>query len=83
MSSLVCVFDKGVKRYKSNYLDLSFEHQDVKVGTFTGFFDFSCNSFKLGQSNSIDFSASFLLKLFFDEQQIPKRWLLAINNIVE
>ncbi len=83
MGSLICAFGKGVRKFKSNYLDLSFERQDIGIGTFTGLSNSSCNSFKLGQSDSIDFSANFPPKLSFGEQQIPKKWLSAINNIVE
>lgn len=73
MSSLVCAFGKGVKRFKSNYLNLLFERWHIGVSTFTSFFNFSYNSFKLEQSDSIDLTASFSLKPSFGEQKIPKR----------
>ena len=68
ISGLVCAFGKGVGSFGGNYLNLLFEHQDVGISTFIGLFNFSCNSFKLGQSDSIDFSASFSPKLSFGEQ---------------
>ena len=73
ISSLVCIFGKEVKRFRSNYLDLLFERQDIKVSTFINLFNFSYSNFKLGQNDNIDFSVNFPLKPSFDEQQIPKR----------
>lgn len=73
ISSLVCIFGEKLGKFKSNYLDLSFEYHDVGIGTFTGIFNFSSSNFKLGQSDSIDVNANFSLKICFDGQQIPKR----------
>lgn len=82
MSDLICAFGKGVKGFEGKFLDLLFEHQDIGINTFISLFNFSCSSFKLGQSDNIDFNICYSLKLFFGKQQIPKKQLLAINNIV-
>ena len=73
MNGLVCVFSKGVGSFRGNYLNLLFERQDVGISIFTGLSNFNSSSFKLEQSDGINFSASFLLKLSFGKQQIPKR----------
>lgn len=83
MSGLICIFGKKVGSFRRNYLDLLFKHQDIGISTFTDLFNFSCNNFKLEQINSINFTVSFFLKLSFGEEQIPKRQLLTINNIVK
>ncbi len=36
MSSLVCAFGKRIRRFRSNYLDLLFERQNIEVDIFTG-----------------------------------------------
>lgn len=83
MSSLVCVFDKGVGSFRYNYLNLLFKYQDFQFDIFISFFNFCYSSFELKQNDNINVSASFSPKLCFQEQQIPRKWLLVINNIVK
>lgn len=64
MNSLICAFGKKIQRLRSNYLDLLFKCQDIRVNIFTGLFNFNYGSFKFRQSDSIDINASFSLKLF-------------------
>lgn len=67
MNNLVCIFGKKVETFKSNYLDLLFKHQNIRISLFTDLIYFSCSSFKLRQNNNIYFSISFSLKLSFSK----------------
>lgn len=73
INGLICIFNKVVRGFRDNYFDLLFEHQDIGISISTSFLICSYSSFKLRQSDSIDFGISFFPKLCFSEQQIPKR----------
>lgn len=47
MSGLIYVFDKKVKSFKDNYLNLLFKYQDMKINTFLIFSNFNNSSFNL------------------------------------
>ncbi len=85
MSSLVYIFGKGMRRFRSNYLDLLHKRQDIRVIIFTSLFNFSYNSVKLEQNDTIDFSKSFLLKLSLGEQWIPNvmSWSHVTSHITD
>lgn len=68
ISNMVCTFDNKIEFFQDNYLDLLFKHQDIRISIFNGLFIVSCSNFILEYTNSIDSSASFLSKYFFNEQ---------------
>lgn len=67
MNGLICRFNKKMKRFRGNHLDLSFGYQDVEINIFIGFFNFSYNNFQLEYNDNIDFSVSFSLNFSFDK----------------
>lgn len=70
---LICIFSKKVRSFEDYYLNLFFECQDVGINIFTSFSNFNSSSFKLKQSDNINFSIPFLLKILFNKQQILKK----------